>query len=86
MSTTNGTTSSEVGLAKQAKKASLVLGALSLDQRNEALQKIYSYLISKKPEILAANALDMNVRFSCAGLTCRPPKDWSKADSYKHQW
>jgi gamma-glutamyl phosphate reductase len=75
MSTTNGTSSSEVRLAKQAKKASLVLGALSLEQRNEALKKIYSHLIIKKPEILAANALDMKVRSFHTELTSRLPKN-----------
>jgi gamma-glutamyl phosphate reductase len=76
MSTTNGTSSAEVRLAKQAKKASLILGALSLEQRNEGLEKIYSHLITKKPEILAANVLDMNVRSSYARLTCRLLKNW----------
>ena len=75
MSTTNGTSSAEVRLAKQAKKASLVLGALSLEQRNEALRKIHSHLINKKPEILAANALDMNVQSPYAELTSRPPRN-----------
>jgi gamma-glutamyl phosphate reductase len=75
MSTTNGTSSAEVRLAKKAKKASLVLGALSLEQRNEALKKIYLHLISKKPEILAANALDMNVRSPHTELTSRLPRN-----------
>ena len=63
MSTSNGvsTPSKETILAKQAKQASLILGALSLSQRNEALQTIHSTLVSKHQEILEANKLDMQV-------------------------
>jgi len=53
------TSNKEKVLAAQAKKASLILGALSLSERNAALQKIHSLLSSRKDEILAANVLDM---------------------------
>ena len=46
-------------LAAQAKQASLILGALSLSDRNAALQRIHSQLASLKDDILAANQLDM---------------------------
>jgi glutamate-5-semialdehyde dehydrogenase len=46
-------------LARSAKKASLVLGACSLDERNDALQGIYDTLIDRKTEILEANKRDM---------------------------
>ena len=72
MSTQNGpsTTGKETALAKQAKQASLVLGALSLTQRNEALQTIHSTLLSKHQEILNANKLDMQVshQICCANI------------------
>jgi gamma-glutamyl phosphate reductase len=63
MATTNGssTLNKERILAQRAKQASLTLGALSLSQRNGALQKIYDTLLSKQDEILAANKLDMQV-------------------------
>jgi len=63
MSTSNGlsTTNKETLLAKQAKQASLILGALSLTQRNEALETIHATLVSKHQEILDANKLDMQV-------------------------
>ena len=48
-------------LAQKAKKASLVLGALSLKQRNNALQQIYTALQPQKQAILQANKLDMQV-------------------------
>ena len=59
-------------LAKQAKKASLVLGALSLEQRNLALEKIYDVLIQNKDEILEANRKDMEVLplLSLVSLVC----------------
>ena len=49
-------------VARRAKKASLVLGALSLVQRNDVLQRIHDVLVSKKQEVLAANKIDMDVR------------------------
>ena len=55
------TSNKEIVLAKQAKHASFVLGALSLSQRNAGLQMIYDTLIARKEEILAANKLDMQV-------------------------
>jgi gamma-glutamyl phosphate reductase len=60
---TNGlsTTNKETVLAKQAKQASLVLGALSLSDRNAALQKIYNVLVEKQNQVLEANELDMHV-------------------------
>jgi glutamate-5-semialdehyde dehydrogenase len=60
---TNGlsTTNKETVLAKQAKQASLVLGALSLSDRNAALQKIYNVLVEKQNQVLEANKLDMHV-------------------------
>jgi gamma-glutamyl phosphate reductase len=64
--------SNEETLAKRAKKASLVLGALSLEQRNLALQKIYDTLIQKQDEILAANKKDMEVY--------PPPFTWEISD------
>jgi len=48
-------------LAKAAKKASLVVGALSLSERNAALQTIYDSLQGRKAEVLAANQRDMTV-------------------------
>jgi gamma-glutamyl phosphate reductase len=51
----------ETFLAQRAKKASLILGALSLFERNAALQKIHDTLLTKQNEILAANKLDMQV-------------------------
>jgi gamma-glutamyl phosphate reductase len=64
MASTNelSTISGETVLAKQAKQASLILGALSLNDRNAALQKIYSTLLEKKNEILEANKLDMQAK------------------------
>ena len=61
---TNGpsTTNKETVLAKQAKQASLILGAVSLNDRNAALQKIYDVLMEKQDEILEANKLDMQVK------------------------
>src|SRR5579859_3969584 len=53
------TTNKAILLAAQAKQSSLVLGALSLSARNQALQKIHSHLHSHKTDILAANQLDM---------------------------
>jgi gamma-glutamyl phosphate reductase len=66
MSTTNGPFSAtdEVSLATKAKQASLKLGALSLAQRNSALQKTNDRLLAKQDEILAANKLDMQVHFT----------------------
>jgi len=63
MATTNGqrTTEKEAELAKHAKRASLVLGALSLADRNAALHKIHSTLLERQNEILEANKLDMQV-------------------------
>jgi gamma-glutamyl phosphate reductase len=63
MSTTNGLSSApeETALAAKAKEASLILGALSLTQRNWALQKIHDALLAKKDEILSANKVDMQV-------------------------
>jgi hypothetical protein len=60
---TNGLSAAnkETVLAKQAKLASLILGALSLNDRNAALQKIYNVLTEKQAEILEANKLDMQV-------------------------
>lgn len=60
---TNGLSASnkETVLAKQAKQASLIVGALSLNDRNAALQKIYDVLTEKQIEILEANKLDMQV-------------------------
>jgi glutamate-5-semialdehyde dehydrogenase len=57
----NGTSPShaEQALAKNAKTASLILGALSLSQRNSALATIHSFLVAEKDAILAANKLDM---------------------------
>ena len=49
----------DVELAKNAKKASLILGALSLSERNDALQLIYETLQSNKSQILTANKRDM---------------------------
>jgi hypothetical protein len=76
---TNGlsTTNKETVLAKQTKQASLVLGALSLNDRNAALQKIYDVLVEKQQQVLAANKLDMHVNtpalnereLTCAGST-----------------
>ena len=65
MATTNdlSITNKETVLAKQAKQASLVLGALPLSDRNAALQKIHSSLLKKQNEILEANKLDMQVPF-----------------------
>jgi gamma-glutamyl phosphate reductase len=48
-------------LAKQAKQASLVLGPLSLSDRNAALQKIYNVLVEKEHQVPEANKLDMHV-------------------------
>lgn len=66
MSATNGPSSAtdEAALAAKAKQASLILGALSLTQRNSALQKINDTLLAKQNEILAANKLDMQVPHS----------------------
>ena len=66
MSATNGPSSAtdEAALAAKAKQASLILGALSLTQRNSALQKIHDTLLAKQNEILAANKLDMQVLHS----------------------
>jgi glutamate-5-semialdehyde dehydrogenase len=47
-------------LAKAAKQSSLVLGALSLSERNAALHAIHDSLVARKQEILAANAQDMS--------------------------
>lgn len=63
MSSTNGLSieNKETILAKQAKQASLILGALSLSERNSALLQIYNTLLTKQNEILNANKLDMQV-------------------------
>jgi glutamate-5-semialdehyde dehydrogenase len=53
------TTNKAILLAAQAKQASLVLGAVSLSARNQALQTIHSHLRDHKSDILAANQLDM---------------------------
>jgi gamma-glutamyl phosphate reductase len=77
MLTTNGlsTTNNETVLAKRAKQASLILGALSISERNFALQVIYKILLSKKKEILDANKLDMQVLPLITVLKCR--RRWS---------
>jgi gamma-glutamyl phosphate reductase len=77
MLTTNGlsTTNDETVLARQAKQASLILGALSISERNFALQVIYTILLSKKNEILEANKLDMQVLALITVLKCR--RRWS---------
>lgn len=46
-------------LGKQAKAASRVLAAASTAQKNAALQAVYAALQADKPNILAANAKDM---------------------------
>jgi gamma-glutamyl phosphate reductase len=61
MATNVSTANKETLLAKQSKQASLILGALSLEDRNAALKKIYDVLIGKQAEILEANKLDMQV-------------------------
>ena len=62
MSTTDGVQAKDKDweVAKNAKKASLVVGALSLDQRNDALQRIHDILIERKHDILNANQCDMS--------------------------
>jgi hypothetical protein len=74
MSTNEGASSTNKDqiLAQQAKKASLILGALSLTQRNTALEQIHAVLQAQKHAILEANQLDMQVQppsfqFNAAG-------------------
>jgi glutamate-5-semialdehyde dehydrogenase len=59
--------SNERMFAKAAKKASLVVGALSLSERNSALQTIYDSLQKHKAEVLAANQRDMTVAETLVG-------------------
>jgi gamma-glutamyl phosphate reductase len=59
-------------LAQRAKRASLVLGALSVSQRNNALQKIYNVLKEKQAQILEANQLDMEVALTIKLIIGRP--------------
>lgn len=61
--------SDEIVLAKNAKQASLVIGALSISQRNTGLQKIYDTLVVKESEVLAANEIDMQVVLPLTALT-----------------
>ena len=84
------TESNEEALAKQAKKASLILGALSLKQRNLALQKIYHTLLQRQDEILAENKKDMDVitllPIFYSDIWGRQLKNSLNKDNYNPQW